>query len=57
MACELLDFTDLTASDIGSALVYASPSVFADAFRRWTDSSPLAFRRRNVPLRPASAQA
>jgi AraC-like DNA-binding protein len=48
MARELLDLTDLPVSEIGTALAYASPSVFSDAFRRWSGLSPLAFRRRNA---------
>ncbi|MFN4142805.1 helix-turn-helix transcriptional regulator, partial [Aestuariivirga sp.] len=44
LARELLDLTDLPVSEIGTALAYASPSVFADAFRRWTGLSPSAWR-------------
>lgn len=49
MARELLDLTDLPVSEIGTALAYASPSVFTDAFRRWSGLSPTAFRRREGP--------
>jgi AraC-like DNA-binding protein len=55
MARELLDFTDLPVSEIGTALAYASPSAFTDAFRRWSGLPPIAFRRRNDPLRGATA--
>jgi AraC-like DNA-binding protein len=55
MARELLDLTDLPVNEIAGALAYASPSVFADAFRRWTGLSPTAFRRREgLAFRPAS---
>jgi AraC-like DNA-binding protein len=46
MAKELLDLTDLPVSEIGTALAYASPSVFADAFRRWSGLTPAEWRRR-----------
>lgn len=46
VARELLDLTDLPVSDIGTALAYASPSVFADAFRRWSGLTPTEWRRR-----------
>ena len=49
-ARELLDLTDLPVSEISATLAYASPSVFADAFRRWSGLSPMAFRRRNAPV-------
>jgi AraC-like DNA-binding protein len=55
-ARELLDLTDLPVSEISTALAYASPSVFADAFRRWSGLSPTAFRRREAPApRPGPA--
>jgi AraC-like DNA-binding protein len=46
MARELLDLTDLPMSEISATLAYASPNVFAEAFRRWSGLSPTAFRRR-----------
>jgi AraC-like DNA-binding protein len=45
-ARELLDLTDLPVSEISAALAYASPNVFAEAFRRRSGLSPTAFRRR-----------
>ncbi len=55
-ARELLDLTDLPVSEISNALAYASPGVFADAFRRWSGLSPMAFRTRNAPApKPAPA--
>jgi AraC-like DNA-binding protein len=53
MAKELLDLTDLPISEIGTALAYASPSVFADAFRRWSGLTPTEWRRRHGQAGPA----
>ncbi|MCA3572437.1 MAG: AraC family transcriptional regulator ligand-binding domain-containing protein [Aestuariivirga sp.] len=53
MAKELLDLTDLPVSEIGTALAYASPSVFADAFRRWSGLTPTEWRRRYGHAGPA----
>ena len=55
-AREYLDLTDLPVSEISAALAYASPSVFAEAFRRWSGLSPTAWRRRNrqTPASPAA---
>lgn len=53
MAKELLDLTDLPVSEIGTALAYASPSVFADAFRRWSGLTPTEWRRRHGQDGPA----
>ena len=61
MARELLDLTDLPVGEISTALAYASPSVFADAFRRWSGLSPMAFRAPHGPppetRRRANAEA
>jgi AraC-like DNA-binding protein len=53
-SCDLLALTELTASDIATALGYASPSAFVRAFRRWTGTSPAAWRR--APLSPKDNQ-
>lgn len=55
-ARELLDLTDLPVSEISAALAYASPTVFADAFRRWSGLSPTAFRHR-LSVRSAGSEA
>ncbi len=44
-ARECLALTDLPVSEISTALAYASPGVFAEAFRRWSGLSPTAWRR------------
>lgn len=52
-AREYLDLTDLPVSEISAALAYASPGVFAEAFRRWSGLSPTAWRRRRqAPAAP-----
>ena len=53
-AREYLELTDLPMSEISAALAYASPGVFAEAFRRWSGLSPTAWRRQNhaAPLTP-----
>lgn len=42
---ELLARTDIAVSEVASALGYATPSAFVRAFRRWTGSTPSAWRR------------
>ena len=42
---ELLARTDIAVSDVAAALGYATPSAFVRAFRRWTGSSPSAWRK------------
>ena len=52
-AREYLELTDLPVSEISAALAYASPGVFAEAFRRWSGLSPTAWRRsRQAPAPP-----
>lgn len=46
-AREYLEMTDLPMSEISAALAYASPGIFAEAFRRWSGISPTAWRRRS----------
>jgi len=42
---ELLARTEIAVSDVAAALGYATPSAYVRAFRRWTGSSPTAWRR------------
>lgn len=42
---DLLARTEMAVSDVASAMGYATPSAFVRAFRRWTGSSPSAWRR------------
>ena len=42
---ELLARTDIAVSDVAATLGYATPSAFVRAFRRWTGSSPSAWRK------------
>ena len=44
MARELLELTDIPVGEIAAVLSFASPSVFADAFRRISGISPSAWR-------------
>jgi AraC-like DNA-binding protein len=44
MACELLRMTGLPMGDIALALAFASHGAFIAAFRRWTGTSPSAWR-------------
>jgi AraC-like DNA-binding protein len=46
-AREYLEMTDLPMSEISAALAYASPGIFAEAFRRWSGLSPTAWRRQS----------
>ena len=45
VARELLSTSEIGVSDIATTLGYATPSAFVRAFRRWTGSSPSAWRR------------
>ncbi len=45
VARELLARTDIAVSDIATTLSYGTPSALVRAFRRWTGSSPSAWRR------------
>jgi AraC-like DNA-binding protein len=44
MACELLDFTQLTVGEVAEALSYAQQSNFGKAFRNWTGMPPNQWR-------------
>lgn len=46
-AQELLARTAIAVSDVAGSLGYATPSAFVRAFRRWTGSSPSAWRRQS----------
>ncbi|MCE8540244.1 AraC family transcriptional regulator [Ruegeria pomeroyi] len=46
VARELLELTDIPVGEIGALLAFASPSVFADSFRRISCTSPSAWRAR-----------
>ena len=45
VACELLEMTALPIGEVGAAVALASPSVFADTFRRWSGMSPSEWRK------------
>lgn len=49
LACRLLDTPDGSVAQVAKALGYADPGSFSRAFRRWTDMSPRAYRRRRQP--------
>ncbi len=42
----LLESTDLTIDQISSELGYSATPAFAYAFKRWTGTTPAAYRRR-----------
>jgi AraC-like DNA-binding protein len=44
-ASELLAVTDLSVGDIANALSYANQPAFNDAFRRWSGTTPLTWRK------------
>jgi AraC-like DNA-binding protein len=50
LALELLANTALDVSQIASALDYADSSAFTRAFRRWTGTTPAAWRSSQTPL-------
>ncbi|MCG6870198.1 MAG: AraC family transcriptional regulator [Gammaproteobacteria bacterium] len=45
VACELLTLTPLYVSDIALALNFANTGAFTSAFRRWSGTTPSAWRR------------
>jgi AraC-like DNA-binding protein len=47
-ARELLALTDLPVGEIADALAFAGHSAFDQAFRRWSGTSPTAWRRSTV---------
>ncbi|TFU03148.1 AraC family transcriptional regulator [Polymorphobacter arshaanensis] len=49
VARELLEMTRLPVGDVSAALAFASHSAFDQAFRRWSGTSPSAWRRQFLP--------
>lgn len=47
LACRLLEKPGVQVADVAKALGYTDPSSFSRAFRRWTNMSPRAYRRRD----------
>lgn len=47
VARDLLGLTDLSIGEIGAALAFSTHSAFAEAFRRWSGTTPTAWRRQN----------
>jgi AraC-like DNA-binding protein len=47
----LLGNTELPVSDVAWILGYSDPTVFARAFRHWTDASPSAWRNTHARTR------
>ena len=47
VARDLLSLTDLPIGEIGAALAFASHSAFVGAFRRWSGTTPTAWRQEN----------
>ena len=56
IACELLETTDLTLSQIAAALKYSELSAFTRAFRRWCRQTPSEWRA-NHPRRSRSKRS
>ncbi|MDM0011682.1 AraC family transcriptional regulator [Variovorax sp. J22P168] len=54
-ARQLLLDTDLTTAGVAAALDYADASAFNRAFRRWTDTTPAAWRAQAAAASPAAA--
>jgi AraC-like DNA-binding protein len=52
-ARELLEVTDLAIGDVASALSFATHSAFVHAFRRWSGTTPTAFRAAASGTTPA----
>jgi AraC-like DNA-binding protein len=50
VARELLEMTHLPIGEISAALAFASHSAFDQAFRRWSGTSPTAWRRGQTGL-------
>ncbi len=56
VARELLGLTDLPVGEIGAALAYGTHAAFVAAFRRWSGTTPTAWRQQNgKDRRPRSA--
>ncbi|MEV6274067.1 AraC family transcriptional regulator [Nocardia sp. NPDC051832] len=51
LAEEMLTATPLSVSDVAIRLGYAESSTFIYAFKRWTGSTPAAYRRDRAPAR------
>jgi AraC-like DNA-binding protein len=58
-ARELLEITDLPVGDVAAALSFASHSAFVHAFRRWSGTTPTAWRAAcaAVPSQPSAEAA
>lgn len=46
MAKQLLSNTNLSLAEISAALEFSEPAAFSRAFRRWTDTTPSAWRQK-----------
>jgi AraC-like DNA-binding protein len=53
----LLDETELSLPDIAAALAYSDATAFSRAFRRWTGTTPNAWRNRGTGAKVATAAA
>jgi AraC-like DNA-binding protein len=51
IACELLENTDMTLSQVAAVLRYSEQSAFTRAFRRWSGQSPSAWRSSHPRVR------
>jgi len=48
IACQLLSETDSGVSHVAGVLDYADPSAFTRAFRRWSGTTPAAWRQEQL---------
>jgi AraC-like DNA-binding protein len=51
IACELLESTDMTLSQVAAILRYSELSAFTRAFRRWSGQAPSAWRASHPHVR------
>jgi len=57
IACQMLADTDADVSKISNVLNYTAPSAFARAFRRWSGTTPAAWRRLQQSVEKSQAAA
>ncbi|WFT83611.1 AraC family transcriptional regulator [Methylobacterium sp. CB376] len=52
VAKQLLVNTDMSLAEISAALEFSEPAAFTHAFRRWTGTTPSAWRKKHQQVEP-----